>query len=130
MKIEEITIENFKSINSIQIYPSEGINIFIGENSVGKSNIFDAINWLLGSYYPTFNSTKDEDHYLGCTDSKIKISINFNDGANLSLDESRDRFQFSILKDGSRQANNEAREKYSCAYLGVDRQILDYLPSN
>lgn len=31
------------------------MNVFIGEYSVGKSNIIEAIYWLLGPVFPTFN---------------------------------------------------------------------------
>ena len=64
MKIERVTIQNYKSIKYLDFYPNPGLNVFIGENSVGKSNIFDAVNWLLGPVYPSFSSTKHEDHYL------------------------------------------------------------------
>jgi putative ATP-dependent endonuclease of the OLD family len=57
MKILKVKILNYKSIKKIEFQPNAGVNVFIGENSVGKSNIFDAINWLLGPLYPTFNQT-------------------------------------------------------------------------
>lgn len=40
MKIKKIVIQNYKSIKNIDITLSEKVNVFIGENSVGKSNIF------------------------------------------------------------------------------------------
>jgi len=52
MKIQRIIIQNYKSIKFIDIECSPKLNAFIGENSVGKSNIFDAINWSLGPVYP------------------------------------------------------------------------------
>ena len=87
MKIIEILIENYKSIKHLEFKPHDKINAFIGENSVGKSNIFDAINWLLGPTYPSFNSTKKEDHYLGDKNNKIKIRLKFDDGNYLELAE-------------------------------------------
>ena len=40
MKIVHIVVENYKSIKSIDIDVNSQVNVFIGENSVGKSNIF------------------------------------------------------------------------------------------
>lgn len=65
MRIERIEIDNYKSIKHIEFNPTQGLNAFIGANSTGKSNIFNAINWILGPSYPSFNSVKKEDHYGG-----------------------------------------------------------------
>ena len=51
MKIKRIVVRNYKSVKHIDIECSDKINAFIGENSTGKSNIFDAINWPLGPIY-------------------------------------------------------------------------------
>ena len=83
MKITEITIENYKSIKQLTFKPNSGLNAFIGENSVGKSNIFDAIYWLLGPVYPSFNSTQDDEHYLGKPENKIKIKERIKNKQNL-----------------------------------------------
>lgn len=65
MKITRVVIRNYKSIKHIDLDCSPKINAFIGENSVGKSNIFDAINWPIGAIYPSFNSTLPQDHFMG-----------------------------------------------------------------
>ena|SRR5688572_32163417 len=87
MKIERIVIRNYKSIKHIDIKCSSKINAFIGENSVGKSNIFDAINWSLGPVYPSFNSTLPQDHFMGDVNNDIKITLCFDDGRYLQLAE-------------------------------------------
>ena len=43
MKIKRIRIQNYNSIKDIDITLSDKVNVFIGENSVGKSNIFAAM---------------------------------------------------------------------------------------
>ena len=79
MKITKIHVENYKSIKELDISLSPKLSVFIGENGVGKSNIFDAINWLLGPTYPTFNATTKQDHYLGDENNKILIQLHFED---------------------------------------------------
>lgn len=129
MKITKITIKNYKSIKQLEFTPNKGLNAFIGENSVGKSNIFDGINWLIGQIWPSFNSSQPEDHWNGKLENKIQIILEYSDGFILNLDESQDKYQFSIKKN-STFGNNEDRTNHSSAYLGVDREIKDYLPSN
>lgn len=67
MKITRLYIKNYKSIKEIDICLSELVNVFIGENSVGKSNIFAAIDWMLGPVFPSFNNFSKEDYYRGDT---------------------------------------------------------------
>ena len=133
MKITKITIDNYKSVKHLEFEPSSGLNAFIGANSTGKSNVFDAINWLLGPAYPSFNSTKKEDRFLGDENNKIAIHLDFDDKNYLELTEewtdSYGRTKSGLNYNGS-YCTSENRERYCCAYLGVEREILDYLPSN
>jgi len=129
MKITEIHIKNYKSVKELNFKPNTGLNAFIGENNTGKSNVFDAINWLLGPIYPTFNSTKKSDHYLGDEKNKIFISLEFDNGYTFELDESKSKYNFSILKNGQYQRDVN-REQFCCAYIGNERTIVDYLPSD
>jgi len=134
MKITKIHIENYKSIKKSDISPSRKLNVFIGENGVGKSNIFDAISWLLGPTYPTFNATTEQDHYLGVEANKILIRLEFDSGENLELNECKEIDgqvrQGLFYCDQKWNCRREVREKFCSAYVGVERQIVDYLPSN
>lgn len=133
MKITDVYIENYKSVKKLDFKPNKGLNAFVGENSTGKSNIFDAINWLLGPTYPSFNSVRNEDRYLGKEDNKIKIQLKFDDGSCLELAEEwttpRGEVKSGLSLNGN-YVNDEVRRKYCSAYLGVDRKIVDYMPSN
>lgn len=46
MWIKKLHIENYKSIQRVDVELSEDINIFIGKNNSGKSNIIDAFTFL------------------------------------------------------------------------------------
>ncbi len=133
MKITKIIIKNYKSIKNLEIIPNKGLNAFIGENSVGKSNIFDAIMSPLGPVYPSFNSTTKQDHWNGDFENKIKIKIEYSDNNYLELAEEWTD-SYSNIKSGLNfnggYIKSEQREKYCSAYLGVEREIKDYLPSN
>ncbi|MFN8333874.1 MAG: AAA family ATPase [Cyclobacteriaceae bacterium] len=133
MRIEKIIIRNYKSIKLIELNCSPKINAFIGENSVGKSNIFDAVNWSLGPVYPSFNSTLPQDHFMGDRTNEISITLHFDNGNRLQLAENwtdnRGNIKSGLNLSGGYITDVE-RQRYSSAYLGVDRAILDYLPSN
>ncbi len=46
MKIEKIEIDNFKSLNNFKIEHPNPFTVFVGANGVGKSNIFEALEFL------------------------------------------------------------------------------------
>lgn len=133
MKITKVSIDNYKSIKHLEFAPNGGMNAFVGANSTGKSNIFEAITWLLGPTWPSFNSTKKEDHFLGDYSNKITIKLEFDDGNYLELAEEW-LDSHGNIKDGLNLSggycHSEQRQHYCCAYLDTERRILDYLPSS
>jgi AAA15 family ATPase/GTPase len=46
VKIEKIEIDNFKSLNNFKIENPNPFSVFVGANGVGKSNIFEALEYL------------------------------------------------------------------------------------
>jgi predicted ATP-dependent endonuclease of OLD family len=44
--IKKIHIENYKSLKEVDIELNEGVNVFIGKNNTGKSNIVNALMFL------------------------------------------------------------------------------------
>ena len=130
MYITRIFIKNFKSIKEIDIYPNKWLNVFIWENSVGKSNIFKALDWILWKTYPTFNQISREDHFMWDYENKIQIIIEFDDRMKFWLNENEERYKFKMTQWNNSFFNDETRKKYCCAYLDTKREITDYMPSN
>lgn len=52
MIITKLKINNFKSIENMELEFVEGKNIIVGQNNSGKSNIISAINLVIGEKYP------------------------------------------------------------------------------
>lgn len=128
MKIVHVVIENYKSVKCIDIDVSSHVNVFIGENSVGKSNIFSAIEWVLGSVYPSFNNFPDEYYFLGDTSLPIKVALTFDDGCTLEMATTWfDRY--GRLKTGLNldhdYVSDDLRQKYVSASIGSDRKLYD-----
>ena len=55
MKIHELKIEGFKSIGEITLVEPNPFSVFVGPNAAGKSNIFEALEFmqLCNTTYPT-----------------------------------------------------------------------------
>jgi len=58
MKIQSLSLENFRNYEQKKIKFSEGVNVILGENGIGKTNILEAIFTL--SFSKPFRSQKRE----------------------------------------------------------------------
>jgi putative ATP-dependent endonuclease of the OLD family len=54
MHVSRLFIENFRSIERLDLSFRPGVNILVGRNNAGKSNIIRALDVLLGEYSPTY----------------------------------------------------------------------------
>ena len=59
MYLKELSLENFRNIESENLEFSDGVNIFYGDNAQGKTNIIESI-WLF-SAMKSFRGAKDTD---------------------------------------------------------------------
>ena len=46
MKIKALALQNFKNYESLALEFSEGIQLFLGQNGMGKTNLLDALHYL------------------------------------------------------------------------------------
>ncbi|MDO4975440.1 MAG: retron Eco8 family effector endonuclease, partial [Alphaproteobacteria bacterium] len=75
MPLVRVKIENFKSINCCDLSMSD-LNILIGENGTGKTNILDAINY----FYTNLTSANKDEHIFDQNNrfsNEVKISLFF-----------------------------------------------------
>lgn len=134
MKITRIVIENYKSIKKIDINLSPLVNVFIGENSVGKSNIFSALEWVLGPVYPSFNNFPKEDYFRGDESLRVLVAIYFDDGHSLQMTNKwYDKYgheKSGLNIDGSGYVTDDLRQSYISAFIGADRKINENPATN
>lgn len=134
MKITRIVIENYKSIKKIDIKLSTRVNVFIGENSVGKSNIFSALEWVLGPVYPSFNNFPQEDYFRGDESLRVLVAIYFDDGHSLQMTNRwYDKYKHEksgLNRDGSEYVTDDLRQSYISAFIGADRKINENPATN
>ncbi len=76
MKIKRLTLRGFKSFaDETEIELHEGITAIVGPNGCGKSNISDAIRWVLGEQAPTaIRGSRMEEAIFGGTEKRRPIS--------------------------------------------------------
>ena len=133
MKIKRIKIKNYKSIKEIDIFLSPAVNVFIGENSVGKSNIFSAIEWLLGPIYPSFNNFQKEDFFRGDDAQQVQVALGFDDGHTLEMNscwlDNWGREKSGLNLDRS-YVTDDIRQKYISASIGADRKLAENPATN
>ncbi len=138
MRIKKLHIQNFKSLVDFQLEDIPQFCAFVGPNASGKSNIFEAlefINYLIrfdfeaASFFGgssaifSFNSidirnnstVSGQDFVIQLSDIYSKLSINFKSDGNISYLSSNNLFpnkgvidKFSIL-----QWNNNPDDKYA-----------------
>ena len=63
MKIKSIYIDNFKSLVDFRLTEPNPFSVFVGANGVGKSNIFEALEFL--NYRYSFKNGKLDDFFGG-----------------------------------------------------------------
>ena len=71
--IRHIGIRNFRGIQSLDWYPTEGVNCIIGPGDSGKSSILDAIDFCLGARRNI--SFTDADFHNSNVDNPIEIYV-------------------------------------------------------
>ena len=57
MRISQISLKNFRGYNSLQLTFKNGINVLVGKNGAGKTNLLEAIHYL--SFAKSFRQVED-----------------------------------------------------------------------
>lgn len=89
LSISEIFIKNFKGIKELRYYPHEDFNIIIGENNIGKSTIFEAIQ-LWEKCYTSFIQSNLKSFYK--VDTSKHRYVNYDEIDFLRIQKSADLF--------------------------------------
>ena len=74
MRVNKITLQNFRNIKNTEIIPCEGMNVICGENAQGKTNILEAI-WLFTGA-KSFRNAKDKE-FVNFGKDSAKLELDF-----------------------------------------------------
>ncbi len=119
MTLKRLFIQNLRNLKSVDINPSERVNLFFGENGSGKTSVLEAINVLaLGR---SFRSHKhkpliNHDHQEFTVFGKVKAD----DGAEVSIGINRHRDGSATYKANSKMVSSAAD---LAVYLPI--QVID-----
>lgn len=94
MILKSITLENFRSFkDAVSIGDLLDVNIFIGANNAGKSNILEALRYIQAMSQGNPLKKYDELVFDGRTDNNIHIALSFSPSANERKDFIKNLFQ-------------------------------------
>lgn len=100
VKINKISINNYKSIEILKDLELSDFSIFVGQNNHGKTNLFEALDWFFSG-----KGDLKEISYLGDTKKEVKVELNFT-----GLKESIKNVKHEKHKKGLLEAFGEGNE--------------------
>ncbi|WP_129139582.1 ATP-dependent nuclease [Modicisalibacter coralii] len=74
MYISKIELDNFKSFKKIEVNCSENFNVIVGENNIGKSTIFEALNLWKYAYNTLIQTRNSKKFYKANANYYIPFS--------------------------------------------------------
>jgi DNA replication and repair protein RecF len=121
MRVVWLSLTNFRSYPSLEWEPDAGVNLLVGGNGAGKTNILESINYL--ATLRSFRSVTDRDLVTDRADSSIIRAGAINEG--------RDRLvEIEIRRAGPRQTQvDKNRLRRTADLLGVVR-VISFLPED
>jgi predicted ATPase len=138
VELAKIEIKNYKSIKEIQIIEPKNFLVFVGANSAGKSNIFEALEFsnrllqyksvteavsLFGGVKEISNFNRPHDDFeLNLSSSVLSASIKYN-----KLDEK----VFSTFKHGEYKSDfDQYFDNFSRIFVGQEKYVKIKLNDN
>jgi predicted ATPase len=119
VKIKSVHIDNFKSLIDFRLTEPNPFSVFVGANGVGKSNIFEALEFL--NYTYSFKNSKLEDFFGG-----YENFVNFNGyKKSLRIEIKSEHNKFSFFREPY-----EADPKNKIVAVGGPIPIKDSWPEN
>ena len=99
MKINKIKLTNFRNYENVEIEFLKGVNIILGDNGVGKTNLVEAIDFLtIGKSF----KTNDEKEMIKFDQNFAKVHLEMTRKEKIELDcvisQAGKRFMFNDIE--------------------------------
>jgi predicted ATP-binding protein involved in virulence len=100
MRVDEVTIENFRGIRAMKLPLDPRVNLFVGVNGAGKSTVLDCVAILLARFIEQIQSTTaserqrhffEDDITPGAKDAKIGLTASHEGHRSVAWTLSRER---------------------------------------
>ena len=133
MKIKRLDIVGFKSfVDKVSLDFQQGITGVVGPNGCGKSNIVDAIRWVMGEQNPRqLRGRAMEDVIFGGSEKRkplgmAEVSIVFDNSAGLSPPAYRDYAEIMVTRRLYRNGESDyLLNKTPCRLLDITELFMD-----
>ena len=63
MYVGQLLVKGYRSLKDISLSFHPGLNVLVGKNNAGKSNIIRALDIILGERWPTYANIEERDFY-------------------------------------------------------------------
>ena len=121
MRVDWLTLADYRSYNTLEWYPEPGVNLLIGANGAGKTNLLEAIAYLAA--LKSFRSAPDS---ALIADEKESAVIR----AQVTSEERERLVEIELRTQGGRRTQvDKSRLKRTSDLLGVIR-VLAFLPED
>ncbi len=122
MKIDHLKVKNFRNIKNIEYTPSPGLNILMGKNAQGKTNLLEAIYIMSGNNSFRSNTDKDLLSY-GATNFSIRSKYNYGE-RNIDLHLSFNPEAGKLIKLNNKKANRNNQDLLKVVLFTPDDLFL------
>jgi chromosome segregation protein len=129
MKLEKIVIHGFKSFaDRTELHFNQPITAIVGPNGCGKSNVVDALKWVLGNQSPkSMRSGQMADViFSGCSSRKpsglAEVSLYFSDVRGLGLEQEELEISRKLFRSGE---SEYSINKTPCRLRDVKNLFMD-----
>jgi chromosome segregation protein len=115
MRLNSITISGFKSFpNRTKLVFSRGVSAIVGPNGCGKSNVVDAIRWVLGEQSPSMLRAKAMENLIfsGTKDRPVnfaEVTLMLEDAGVVNIPGLEDASVIEVTRRLSRNGESECR---------------------
>jgi len=114
MKIKKLEVCGFKSfVDPVALHFDHDVTCIVGPNGCGKSNVVDAIRWVMGEQSAkNLRGRAMEDVIFNGTESRgphgfAEVTITFDNGDRLAPDEYKDYSEIAVTRRLDRSGNSE-----------------------
>ena len=115
--LKDITIQNFRGIDKLEIHDFADINLFIGNNNCGKTSIIESIFLLIGMSNPTLVATINQIRGLFTTPDKLRLLFH-----NINLNN-EPKFTGNFYNGNCRELIISARKTFDLNYQSSEPNI-------
>lgn len=134
MRLKRLKMSGFKSFGDEMdlVFGGTGITVVVGPNGCGKSNVVDAIRWVLGEQSPRYlrGSTMGDVIFNGSENRKplgrAEVTISFDNSESTALEKYKDYAEISVTRRLYRSGESEYLiNKAPCRLMDIRELVMD-----